>query len=611
MCGIAGIIGYRVDVHVDEAELIALRDAQEHRGADDAGVWRSPDGRVGLAHRRLSILDLSPTGHQPMATLDGRFQLVFNGEIYNFREIRSELIRLGHEFASTGDTEVVLLGYQEWGPAVLDRLRGMFAFAIHDTREQTTFLARDALGIKPLYYLDDGRRVLIASEIQALRSVVDVGGNDPEALARFLLWGSIPAPRTIYSNVRALPAGCSALIRERGMEPYKRWFSFENALSPVTRVGPEDAADHLRAALRESVRYHLVSDVPVGAFLSGGVDSSALVGLLAEQDARVRTVTLSLDVEALDEGELAREAAEQYGSDHREIPLRIDDIRDQLPDAIRALDQPSNDGINTYFVAQAAVAAGLKVAVSGVGGDELFGGYSTFADIPRIRTAHRLLSMLPGATTGLYGLLGHCPRSRMTDKLATALRFGGTDEGAYFSVRGIFRPDEIRTLLADDFKDAVCEPDEELKERVDLSALPAEERVSALEFQQYLQMQLLRDTDAVSMRHSLEVRTPLVDRQLLEAAARVSALTRRAGPAKKHLRNAPTPPVPDRLWNRKKQGFTLPFDDWLRSGSMPLRLPDHPMIRPGAVKKLEQDFRAGRIHVSRILMFHVLSYFLD
>ena len=210
MCGIAGIIGYRVDVHVDEAELIALRDAQEHRGPDDAGVWRSPDGRVGLAHRRLSILDLSPTGHQPMATLDGRFQLVFNGEIYNFREIRSELIRLGHEFASTGDTEVVLLGYQEWGPAVLDRLRGMFAFAIHDTREQTTFLARDALGIKPLYYLDDGRRVLIASEIQALRSVVDVGGNDPEALARFLLWGSIPAPRTIYSNVRALPAGCSA-----------------------------------------------------------------------------------------------------------------------------------------------------------------------------------------------------------------------------------------------------------------------------------------------------------------------------------------------------------------------------------------------------------------
>jgi len=617
MCGIAGIVRYRDGAPVAKQDVESLRDEQRHRGPDDAGLWTSADGRVGFGHRRLAIVDLSPLGHQPMVTDDGRFAITFNGEIYNFRELRRELEARGHGFRSTSDTEVVLHGYREWGLSLLDRLRGMFAFGLYDAERRETLLARDPMGIKPLYLADDGQRVSFASEVQALRRLVGDGGLDPEGLATFLLWGSIAAPRTLYRGIRALPPASWLRIRDGAVEGPVAYWRLEDELANPGPADPEEAGEALRAALLDSVRQHMVSDVPVGAFLSGGVDSSALVGLMSEVlPGPVRTVTLSLDVPELDESRLAGVAAALYGTDHHDVPIRIEEMRERVADAVRALDQPSIDGINTFFVSEAAAKTGLKVAVSGVGGDELFGGYLSFDRVPRIRRLHTRLSRWPGALAlaAVGGRsLERLSRGPAAAKLSRAVAFGGDDAGAYVAERGLFAPREVRELLGPELGEAIeaCDPIAELRARVRPEQLRENERVCALEFRQYLQMQLLRDTDAMAMRHSLEVRTPLVDRELLRAAARVPAALRRAGPAKRRLREAPRPPVPAALWQRRKQGFTLPFDRWLRTGGIPLRLPEHAWLRPAAVESLRKGFRAGRVHWSRVWALHVLRGFLD
>jgi asparagine synthase (glutamine-hydrolysing) len=616
MCGIAGIVAYRDGAPVAKADIESLRDEQRHRGPDDAGLWTSPDGRVAFGHRRLAIVDLSPLGHQPMLTPDGRYVITFNGEIYNFRALRNELETAGHRFRSQSDTEVLLEGYREWGLALFDRLRGMYAFALHDVERRETLLARDPLGIKPLYVADDGRRLAFASEIQPLRRVVGDGGLDPEGLVSFLSWGSIAAPRTLYRGIRALPPAAWLRIRPDGVEGPVAYWRLEDELGHAAPASAADAAEALRAALLDSVRHHMVADVPVGAFLSGGVDSSALVGLMSEVlTSAVRSVTLSLDVAELDESRLAREASELYRTDHHDVPIRIEAVRERIADAVRGLDQPSIDGINTFFVSEAAVKAGLKVAVSGVGGDELFGGYLSFSRIPRIRRFHDRLARWPGgaALASVGGsALAQLPLGRAAAKLSRTLACGGDDAGAYFAERGLFAPHEVRALLAPELGEAIdaCDPLAELRARVRPDLLPEDERVCALEFRQYLQFQLLRDTDAMAMRHSLEVRTPLVDRDLLRAAARIPASLRRAGPAKRALREAPRPAVPPALWQRRKQGFTLPFERWLRSGGIALTLPEHPWLRGAAVSRLVDDFRRGRVHWSRVWALIVLREFL-
>jgi asparagine synthase (glutamine-hydrolysing) len=616
MCGIAGILSTRHGTQVAEEAVVALRDAQRHRGPDDDGLWLSDDRRIGFGHRRLSIVDLSEAGRQPMRTRDGALTIVFNGEIYNYPQLVAELEALGHPFSSSSDTEVILHGYRQWGLGVLDRLRGMFALALHDRDRGDTLLARDPLGIKPLYYAEGGGTFAFASEVQALRAGFDDGGIDPEALASYLQWGSIAPPRTLYRGIRALPAGHWMRVGPKGAAAPEAYYRLEDDLGHTDAMTPEEAFEAVRAALVDSARHHLVADVPVGAFLSGGVDSSALVGLLSEaQGASIQTINLAFDVPELDESALARQAADVYGAQHHEIPIRIDQIRERLPDAVRALDQPSIDGINTFFVSEAAAKAGLKVAVSGVGGDELFGGYASFERVPRIRSAHARIAAFPGGAglqRSLGRALGRFTRSPVAGKIARSLEFGGCDAGAYYAERGIFSPDEVRSLLAPELAESVerCEPRAALAERVDLESLPEDERVSALELRQYLQVQLLRDTDAMGMRHSLEIRTPLVDRDLLRAVVRVPAALRRAGPAKRGLREAPRPPVPEALWRRRKQGFTLPFEAWLRGGGIPLDLPQHPWLAPSAVEAVARDFRAGRVHWSRLWSLLVLRPFL-
>ena len=616
MCGIAGIVNRGSTAPVQASELERLRDLQSHRGPDDAGIWLSPDQRIGLAHRRLSIIDLSSRGHQPMQSDNGRFCITYNGEIYNHRGLRKELEGKGFRFLSDSDTEVILHGYREWGSEVVQRLRGMFAFAIWDTERQEIFLARDPLGIKPLFYSDAGGRTSFASEPRALVSSLNRVDLDAQGIASFLLWGSIPSPHSLYANIRSLEPGSWLRISLAGKREEQTYWHIEDAFATQDRIADVDPDAALTAALRDSVRHHLVSDVPVGAFLSGGVDSAALVGLLAEmRPGSIETITLGFDDPELDESELARTAANLYGTRHHEIRLRLEDVRDRIPAAIEAMVQPTIDGINTYFVSEAAVAAGLKVAVSGIGGDELFGGYDSFRWIPRILRFHSRMRVFPGLAPAARRIARGCEGLDVSRSLARASRLlahGATPFGAYFSTRGLFSPTEIGQLIDREFFDDLTkiDPCRWLESRVDLSRIREGDWVSALELRQYMQSQLLRDTDVASMAHSLEVRTPLVDRDLLTAVARVPAEARFAGRAKRALRNAPAHPLPASLWNRKKKGFTLPFDQWIRSGKLDLTLPDHPAFDQKALQRVRIGFESGRVHWSRYWALLVLGQYL-
>lgn len=616
MCGIDGIIVHGEGPPVTREALLAMGEAQRHRGPDDEGQWISPDGRIGLGHRRLSIVDLTPSGHQPMATRDGRYQIVFNGEIYNYQALRRELEAAGHVFESSSDTETLLHGYREWGAALLDRLRGMFAFAIYDAETHETFLARDSLGIKPLYYADDGTRLVFASEVQAIRRVIDDHAIDPEGVASFLSWGSIAPPRTLHRAIRALPPAASMRVRPGQVSAPEIYYRLEDEFGHADKMDEAEAAEAVREALVDSVRHHMIADVPVGSFLSGGVDSSSLVGLMAEiHDAPIRTITLSMDDASLDEADLAQQAADLYETDHHVIPTTIEASRERIPEAIRALDQPSIDGINTFLVSEATVKTGLKVAVSGVGGDELFGGYGTFQSVPQIEGLHRRMGALPGGRHALRlaaNLAGRVPRSTLQARSVRVLGYGADTAGAYFANRGLFAPEEVRQLLTPEYADAVaaCDPRRELNERIRPGDLPEEERISVLELRQYMQCQLLRDTDATAMRHSLEVRVPLVDRELLRAAARVPTVFRHKGPAKYPLRSSVRPTIPDALWARKKQGFTLPFERWLRSGSLDTRMPEHALFDPAGLAGVQRDFEARRVSWSRIWALIVLREYL-
>src|SRR6516165_1284580 len=406
MCGIAGIYAYHYAANpVDRAELQRIRDHMAARGPDGFGEWYSQDERVGFGHRRLTIIDLSDRGAQPMTSADGKLVVTFNGEIYNYRQLRASLEAKGYTFRTQTDTEVLLHLYAEKGEAMVHDLRGMFAFGLWDAERNALLLARDPYGIKPLYYADDGWTLRFASQVKALLAGGKVSRDpEPAGWVGFCLFGSVPEPFTTYQEIRALPAGSTLWVDRIGTHQTKQYFSIadtycraEAASSPIN---DEDQQHDARDALLDSVRHHLVADVPVGAFLSSGIDSGALVGLMrdvGQQD--IQTVTLAFEEfcgRNEDEAIIAKEVSAQYGTRHTTRVVTEQEFRDDLPKILDAMDQPTIDGLNTWFVSKAAHELGLKVAISGLGGDELFGGYSSFRDIPLCVRALAVPARLPG-----------------------------------------------------------------------------------------------------------------------------------------------------------------------------------------------------------------------
>lgn len=582
MCGIAAIFAYdRAAPPVDTGEVVAIRDAMIARGPDGAGCWRDEEGRVGLGHRRLSIIDLSAGGTQPMASRDGRLVVTFNGEIYNYRALRAKLEAEGAIFASNCDTEVLLHLYQRRGENMLDDLRGMFAFAIWDAPKRRLFMARDPYGIKPLYYADDGHTVRVASQVKALVAGGRISPElDPAGLVGFYLWGSVPEPFTTLHAVRALPAGCHIGVDARGLDGPHRYHSIASVYaSAEKRVGVGGAAvsvaaarEAVRGALLDSVRHHLVADVPVGAFLSAGVDSGALIGLMRDAgQSDLQTITLSFEEfrgAHDDEAPLARQVAGLYGARHTERIVSESEFRADLPLIMAAMDQPSVDGINTWFTSKAASELGLKVAISGLGGDELFGGYPSFRDVPRLVSMMRVPAAVPGFGAALRRALVALGlnRSALNPKIAGVAELGNTYAGAYLLRRAIFLPWELDQLLDPETVRKglnALSPLSAINSCLGPQSSSAFAKVATLESSLYMRNQLLRDADWASMAHSLEIRVPLVDATLLSTLA---PLTLASGleMGKAALAAAPRTPLPDAIVRRRKTGFTTPVSTWLQ-----------------------------------------------
>lgn len=575
MCGIAGIYAYHyVANSPDRAELIRVRNSMEKRGPDGSGAWFSQDGRVGFGHRRLSIIDLSDNAAQPMLSADGRYVVTFNGEIYNYRELRERLEKQGWRFRSGSDTEVLLHLYAQKGADMVSDLRGMFAFAIWDTERRLLFLARDPYGIKPLYYSDDGWTFRFASQVKALLAGRGCGRDpDPAGLVGFYLLGSVPEPYTTVASIRALPAGATMLVDRIGPGEAKKYFSISEIYHSAegAEPSPMQAQEAIRDALLDSVRFHLVADVPVGVFLSAGIDSGALVGLIRDTgQSEIRTVTLKCEEyrgTANDETLFSTETAKFYGTRHSTRMVTRNEFSEDFPKILTSMDQPSINGINSWFVSKAAHELGLKAVVSSLGGDELFGGYPSFGQIPLLVRLLRWPSRIPVCPAAARSFLAFLELGRLgiSPKAAGLLKYGGTFEGAYFLRRALFMPWELPALLGPDIA-------AEGLRRLTLAEHIAAEmkpelrssfaKVATLESAFYLRNQLLRDIDWASMAHSLEVRVPLVDCVLLKRCAPHLLATVR-GRKKDMLAAAPSLPLPHAIRNRLKTGFSLPLACWL------------------------------------------------
>lgn len=637
MCGIAGAVG-RIDPVIVQA-VARASESQAHRGPDDSGAWSSiGEAHSGLGaafgHRRLTILDLSAAGHQPMIDPDTGNVIVYNGEVYNFRELRTELKRGGVRFTSDCDTEVVLQAYRAWGSGCVEKFRGMFALGIWDEAKREVFLARDRLGIKPLYLAEftrsGYRTLLFATELRALLATGLVDRQiDPVALACYLWNGFVIGPNTIVRGIRLLPAGSTLTVRAddpaEPTEPKRFWqVPMENAARCTT--------DDVAKVLGEAVKMRLVSDVPLGVFLSGGIDSSVVAALAAKSaDEPIRTFNVSFDESRYDESPYASAVARALGARHTDVRLTRNEFQSSLDNALGAMDQPSFDGINTFFVSRAVREAGVTVALAGVGGDELFGGYRSFQRVPAAARWSRRLSWLPDPVAGPIAnafarvrmrSFGDMPPQTEWGKFADVLQARGDLLATYQVSYALFNR-EFLSELSDGSAPVGVQiglPENRVSELSSLVQGASDLRaVSALELACFVTERLLRDIDCTSMASSLEVRVPLLDHEVIAATAGLDDSDRFKPLMRKQvLRRIAQEHLGDALADRPKSGFVLPFEVWCREalrGEVDDLLRDVALIRsigmnPTAVHRLWSAFQRGApgIYWTRIWSIFVLLW---
>ncbi len=568
MCGILGMANFSASRAVaDDARVRRALAMIAHRGPDDEGVRVSPDRDVVLGHRRLSIIDTSSAGHQPMANADSSLWIVYNGEVYNFPELRAELEALGHRFTSRTDTEVILRGYQEFGEAIVPRLRGMFAFAIHDMRRRLLFLARDRMGIKPLYYCQADGAFVFGSEI---RPVVELAGiekrlNAP-ALREYLAFGKVYPPATMFEGVMKLPAAHTATVTADGMALRAYWNPYQQ---PITRHDDRDvaawAAD-VRELLAESVSLRMISDVPVGVFLSGGVDSTANVAMMSRAGGgNVHTFTAGFEgAAAYDEREFARDAAAHFGCRHEELEISRRDLADKLPAIASYLDEPVADPtvIPIFFLSRMARASGAIVILNGDGGDELFAGYRKHLRYMRLAPYWRGLNMLPRWTRAGLAAIGRGVGlgGVASDLLDRAARDVEMYVGATGPLKGT--PPFAEVLhQPDDLYGAVRAARREfLRQRRGTSYA---EWLAYWGLRSEVENVFLYRADRMGMANSIEIRVPFLDHHMVELALQMpQRLKYQGGETKFILKKALEGIVPDRFLYRRKQGFCVPLREW-------------------------------------------------
>lgn len=620
MCGIAGIFG--LEGIADPAAVVAgMTEAMAHRGPDASGVHvASP---VALGHRRLSIIDLSHESDQPMHSMDGRYTVVFNGEIYNYRELRRELEAAGRVFRTGSDTEVLLQACIHWGHAALERFHGMFAFAFWDLVKQELLLARDRMGIKPLYVYRDDRHLFFASEIRALLSSGRVPRNvDLDALVDHLRYHTVHAPGTIIKGVNMVPAGHCLSITDQEVSQWC-WYSLVERVRPDEGMSIGDIHREVRERLARAVERRLVADVPFGAFLSGGIDSSAVVGLMSEvSSAPVHTFSVVFDEADFSEERYSNIVSGRFRTEHTPIRLRASDMLDMLPQALQAMDHPSADGPNTWLVSKVTKEAGISMALSGLGGDEVFAGYPVFARTLAL-WQRRWVTTFPRPLRGLAAsLLARARPSIASDKLGELLRLDTFSVDDSYPVsrlsmsdrelvdllaRGTLPPNRVQAIM------------HALIRKDGGHALPFLSQVSLGELSTYLQNVLLRDTDQMSMAHALEVRVPFLDHELVEFVLGVRDVYKYPHSPKRLLVGALGDLLPAEVVDRPKMGFTLPWALWMKGGlkdfcgTRIMALDARPFFRPGKVEALWQRFLAGdpRTNWSRLWDLVVLEDWLE
>ncbi len=619
MCGIAGLLGASAESAAGRVQR--MTDALAHRGPDAQGVWN--DGPVALGHRRLSIIDTSSAGDQPFRSADGRHVLVFNGEIYNYRELRRILEQGGSTFRTASDTEVLLQAYRTWGEACLDRLVGMFAFAVHDRENGDVLIARDRLGIKPLYVYHAGKELLFASELRALLASGSVPRRlDRDALEDFLRYQTVHAPATLVDGVRMLRPGHWMRWKAGVLEEHAWWSPLRNVDRSAEGHDAQAVQREVRERLGRAVEDRLVSDVPFGAFLSGGIDSSAVVGLMAQAStAPVHTFSVVFDEERFSEERYAAIVAEKFRTEHTVIRLTAAQMRDALPEALAAMDHPSADGPNTWVVSKVTKAAGITMALSGLGGDEVFAGYEVFKR--SLRLGERAWAgRIPAAMRGVAAWgLKQAKGSAAGDKAAGLLAAGDLAwPASYPWSRLAFTDNTLRSMLAK----GIQAPNsvQAMVEALDQSGargLPRLSQVSLAEMVTYMQNVLLRDTDQMSMAHALEVRVPFLDHRMVEYVLGIPDDLKYPHTPKQLLVNSLGDLLPRAVVDRPKMGFVLPWDQWLRQELSTFahdrlqQLGRHEAFNARGIERLWLRFLKGdrRVTWSRIWQLVVLADWLE
>lgn len=626
MCGIAGLFDLRTSNPEHTSTLIsAMTRAQCHRGPDDEGhsLIRIGEHLLALGQRRLSIQDLSAAGHQPMIHPETGSQLVFNGEIYNVALLRSELLSLGHHLVGTSDTEVLLHGLDRWGPDYLKRLCGMFALGFYNAKSQNLTLARDSLGIKPLYVARVGGRMLFASEVRAIiASGLVTQELDQAGVAGLFAFGAVQQPATLFNEIRSFPAGCYEIIDAQGHSNGQvHFWRFPKVNKQITEA---QAIERVRVLTSEAVKEHLISDVPVGVFLSSGLDSTIIAALASRHAPNLRSFTVGFaDEPDMSEMALARETADLFHLDHTQINITGPEAEQATLEWLESLDQPSVDGLNVFVISKATRARGIKVALSGQGGDELFGGYPSFADVGRLR---RMMNWIAWIPRPLRRALCSAAAIGRSEAVRQKLRdIGGTDGSLvdlYLQRRRMLSDDQLHslgfeaTLLGlprgfhpcSGFQDFLGDTDDVIH------------TVSILESIVYQGNMLLRDGDTNSMAHGLEIRVPLLDRRLIDYVYSIPGnILLPNGRADKHiLRRAFFPELRASLLLQKKRGFTLPIRRWMMGPLRPLcedalsELKRQPFIRAEGVDRLWNSFRSAPESPiwSRAFAMVVLGYYL-
>lgn len=562
----------------------------QHGGPDDEGIFTAENTGLVFGHRRLSIIDLSSNGHQPMADIAKKVWITFNGEIYNYADLKADLLALGAAFNSGTDTEVIIQAYLQWGPAAFAKLRGIFAFALYDTEKHLTYLVRDSNGIKPLYYHIKNGELSFASEVRALKAAGIVSEESPSWRIRFLAFGHVPEPDTTLKNVFGLPKG-SMLCWDNDKQTFTVK-TYGTALLSTLITNADEAHEAISGALRAAVKRQLIADAPIGVFLSGGIDSSLLTLLAAEQKHdQLKTISIFFDEQAYDEHAFQEIITGKIGGQKFSHLIKQQQFNSCLPDITNAMDMPTTDGINSWFISKYARQDGLKAVLSGLGADELFGGYPSFTRITLIRALQRL----PGFLFNSAGRL-------LTDRYKKTAYLSNPHQLAlYLAMRALFTPDDIAKILD-------CDTHQVNNELFDIDIHPPKnlrdaELASWLESNIYMQNQLLRDTDVMSMSHGLEVRVPFLDEDFQAAVRSIhpSLLFNKHQP-KKLLIESFKNILPEAVWNRPKMGFSFPLQQWMKDNA---QITDESFYSGAYAKSVIRNFKNNRIHWSKAFALYL------